>query len=118
MIARGCIILSTLSLIYATSVHATVTKSVDGERFCIPESRFVNVQLPYSQDLLLSDDGFVFQLPVEFLRAKDDRFLFAGGLSTAQLIAIVFVLGGFAWMWWRWDVTPERPGIYAASAAA
>ena len=54
---------------------------------------------------------------VEFLRAKDDRILY-GGLSMAQLIAVVFVLGGFAWMWWRRDVTPERRGIYAQSAAA
>ena len=55
---------------------------------------------------------------VEFLRAKDDRFLFAGGLSTAQLIAIAFTLGGFAWMWWRRDVTADKPGIYASAGAA
>jgi len=53
---------------------------------------------------------------VEFLRAKDDRFLYAGGLSTAQLIAIVFTLGGFAWMWWRRDVTATKPGIYPVQA--
>jgi phosphatidylglycerol---prolipoprotein diacylglyceryl transferase len=53
---------------------------------------------------------------VEFLRAKDDRFNFAGGLSTAQLIAIAFTIGGFLWMRWRRDVTPEKPGIYALSA--
>lgn len=53
---------------------------------------------------------------VEFLRAKDDRFLFAGGLSTAQLIAIVFTLGGLAWMRWRRDVTATRPDIYAVHA--
>jgi phosphatidylglycerol:prolipoprotein diacylglycerol transferase len=53
---------------------------------------------------------------VEFLRAKDDRFLY-GGLTTAQLIAIVFVLAGFAWMWWRRDVTETKPGIYAPGIA-
>jgi len=54
---------------------------------------------------------------VEFLRAKDDRFLFAGGLSTAQLIAVAFTLGGFAWMRWRRDVTATKPGIYAIQAS-
>jgi len=52
---------------------------------------------------------------VEFLRAKDDRFLYAG-LSTAQLIAILFTLGGVAWMWWRRDVTATKPGIYPVPA--
>jgi phosphatidylglycerol:prolipoprotein diacylglycerol transferase len=51
---------------------------------------------------------------VEFLRAKDDRFSYAGGLSTAQLFAIAFVFIGFAWMRWRRDVTTEKPGIHAA----
>jgi phosphatidylglycerol:prolipoprotein diacylglycerol transferase len=55
---------------------------------------------------------------VEFLRAKDDRVLYAGGLSMAQLIAIVFTLGGVAWMWWRRDVTVDKPGIYAAVASS
>jgi len=55
---------------------------------------------------------------VEFLRAKDDRFLVGGVLSTAQLIAIVFTLGGFAWIWWRRDVTATKPGIYAARPAS
>ena len=54
---------------------------------------------------------------VEFLRAKDDRVLYAGGLSMAQLIAILFTLGGFVWMWWRNDVTATKPGIYATGAA-
>jgi phosphatidylglycerol---prolipoprotein diacylglyceryl transferase len=49
---------------------------------------------------------------VEFLRAKDDRFLLGGVLSTAQVIAIVFTIGGILWMWWRWDVTPRKAGIY------
>jgi phosphatidylglycerol:prolipoprotein diacylglycerol transferase len=53
---------------------------------------------------------------VEFLRAKDDRFLYRG-LSTAQFIAIVFTVGGFAWMWWRRDVTLTKPGIYAPASA-
>jgi phosphatidylglycerol:prolipoprotein diacylglycerol transferase len=33
---------------------------------------------------------------VEFFRAKDDRFF--GGLTLAQLIALVFMMGGAAWM--------------------
>ena len=37
-----------------------------------------------------------------------------GGLSTAQVIAIVFTFGGCAWMWWRRDVTATKPGIYAS----
>lgn len=37
---------------------------------------------------------------VEFFRAKDDRF-FAGGLTTAQLIAIGFALFGAIWMYLR-----------------
>ena len=53
---------------------------------------------------------------VEFLRAKDDRFLY-GGLSTAQLIAVLFMFGGVAWMWWRRDVSATRPGIYATGSA-
>jgi phosphatidylglycerol:prolipoprotein diacylglycerol transferase len=53
---------------------------------------------------------------VEFLRAKDDRFLYFGGLSTAQLIAIAFMLGGALWIWWRRDVSADKPGIYALSA--
>jgi phosphatidylglycerol---prolipoprotein diacylglyceryl transferase len=55
---------------------------------------------------------------VEFYRAKDDRIMSAGGLSLAQLIAIGFVLVGFAWMWLRRDVAPGRPGIRASAAAA
>jgi phosphatidylglycerol:prolipoprotein diacylglycerol transferase len=54
---------------------------------------------------------------VEFLRAKDDRTLY-GGLSMAQFIAIAFTLGGFAWMWWRRDISATKPGIYAPGAVA
>jgi phosphatidylglycerol:prolipoprotein diacylglycerol transferase len=36
---------------------------------------------------------------VEFFRAKDDRFF--GMITLAQMIALMFVLGGGAWMWWR-----------------
>jgi phosphatidylglycerol:prolipoprotein diacylglycerol transferase len=52
---------------------------------------------------------------IEFFRAKDDRF-FAGGLTAAQLIAIAFAIGGAIWMWMRWDVTPDAPGIHAPRA--
>ena len=36
---------------------------------------------------------------VEFFRAKDDRFF--GIITLAQIIALMFVLGGGAWMFWR-----------------
>lgn len=47
---------------------------------------------------------------VEFFRAKDDRLTM--GLTYAQLIALAFVVGGALFMWWRWKVTPGKPGIY------
>src|SRR6476646_11573204 len=53
---------------------------------------------------------------IEFFRAKDDRIL-AGGLTVAQLIAILFALGGAAWMYARRDVGPGKPGIYAKVGA-
>jgi phosphatidylglycerol:prolipoprotein diacylglycerol transferase len=53
---------------------------------------------------------------IEFFRAKDDRFLY-GGLSLAQLIAIVFMFGGVLWVWWRSEVSATKPGIYAAGAS-
>ena len=52
---------------------------------------------------------------VEFYRAKDDRFLY-GGLSLAQLIALMFAFGGILWMWWRSEVSAAKPGIYAIGA--
>ena len=51
---------------------------------------------------------------IEFLRAKDDRFF--GGLTMAQLIAVVFVIAGFVWMNARRNVTESSPGIYAVPA--
>jgi phosphatidylglycerol:prolipoprotein diacylglycerol transferase len=50
---------------------------------------------------------------IEFLRAKDDRFF--GVLTTAQLIAIAFVVGGFIWMSARKTVRAGAPGIYATA---
>lgn len=52
------------------------------------------------------------RLIIEVFRAKDDRFF--GPFTTAQIIAIAFVLGGAAWMYARRNVTPSRPGIQAA----
>jgi len=52
---------------------------------------------------------------VEFFRAKDDRLSF--GLTYAQLIALVFVVGGALWMAWRWRITPDKPGIYETRPA-
>jgi len=53
---------------------------------------------------------------IEFLRAKDDRIL-AGGLTLAQLFAILFTIGGALWMWYRWNPAPGSPGIYAPEQA-
>ena len=38
---------------------------------------------------------------IEFLRAKDDRMI--AGMTVAQLIAVLFVIGGFVWMRARRD---------------
>jgi phosphatidylglycerol:prolipoprotein diacylglycerol transferase len=48
---------------------------------------------------------------VEFFRAKDDRFF--GVLTMAQIIALVFIVAGFAVMAARRRVTAEARGIYA-----
>ena len=50
---------------------------------------------------------------IEFFRAKDDRML--GGLTYAQAIALAFVVMGFAWMYFRRNVTRDKPGIYEKS---
>lgn len=51
---------------------------------------------------------------VEFFRAKDDRFF--GVITTAQLIAIAFIVGGAIIIALRQRVTDRAPGIYAAPA--
>jgi phosphatidylglycerol:prolipoprotein diacylglycerol transferase len=53
------------------------------------------------------------RLVVEFFRAKDDRFSWAFGLSTAQLIAISIMLVGLGLMRMRAKAGPGRPGILA-----
>jgi phosphatidylglycerol:prolipoprotein diacylglycerol transferase len=52
---------------------------------------------------------------VEFVRAKDDRFI--AGLTGAQIIAVGFVVLGALVMYVRRSVTPGSPGIYASRAA-
>lgn len=52
---------------------------------------------------------------VEFLRAKDDRFI--AGLTAAQVIALAFVVVGVLVMYRRRSVTPGSPGIYARAAS-
>ena len=54
---------------------------------------------------------------IEFVRAKDDRFLF-GTFTGAQVIAICFAIGGAIWMYLRRNPAPDAPGIYATSSAA
>ena len=49
---------------------------------------------------------------VEFVRAKDDRFLF-GTFTGAQAIALAFTIGGAIWMYVRRNPGPDAPGIYA-----
>jgi phosphatidylglycerol:prolipoprotein diacylglycerol transferase len=53
---------------------------------------------------------------IEFVRAKDDRFI--GGLTVAQVIALLFAVGGAVWMYMRRNPKPDAPGIYAMSRAA
>lgn len=53
---------------------------------------------------------------IEFVRAKDDRFLF-GTFTMAQVIAFLFAVGGAIWMYARRNPHDNAPGIYAAQAA-
>ncbi len=48
---------------------------------------------------------------VEFVRAKDDRIF--GVLTTAQVIALLCIVGGSVWMYLRRDVRADAPGIHA-----
>ena len=50
---------------------------------------------------------------IEFARAKDDRYF--GVFTSAQVIAIAFILGGIAWMSPRRRVTACAQGIYATA---
>jgi phosphatidylglycerol:prolipoprotein diacylglycerol transferase len=54
---------------------------------------------------------------IEFVRAKDDRF-FMGTFTMAQVIALLFAIGGGAWMYMRRNPGPDAPGIYAMPQAA
>ena len=49
---------------------------------------------------------------IEFVRAKDDRFVF-GMFTMAQVIALLFTVGGAIWMYVRRNPGPDAPGIYA-----
>lgn len=49
---------------------------------------------------------------IEFVRAKDDRFFLFGTFTTAQLIALLFAVGGGIWMYVRRTPGPDAPGIY------
>ena len=54
---------------------------------------------------------------IEFVRAKDDRF-FMGTFTMAQVIALLFAIGGAVWMYVRRNPGPDAPGIYAMPEAA
>jgi phosphatidylglycerol:prolipoprotein diacylglycerol transferase len=54
---------------------------------------------------------------IEFVRAKDDRFFF-GTFTMAQLIAVLFAIGGGIWMYLRRNPGPDAPGIHAVPQAA
>ena len=54
---------------------------------------------------------------IEFFRAKDDRFPWALGLSTAQLIAIGITIAGGLIMMARKRTSTDRPGIQAPVTA-
>ena len=53
---------------------------------------------------------------IEFVRAKDDRFLL-GTFTMAQVIALLFAIGGAIWMYVRRNPHEDAPGIYAAQPA-
>lgn len=53
---------------------------------------------------------------VEFFRAKDDRFV--GPFTTAQVLAVCFVVAGAIIMYARWRVTDRAHGIHAEPARA
>ncbi|MEX2111073.1 MAG: prolipoprotein diacylglyceryl transferase [Gemmatimonadaceae bacterium] len=53
---------------------------------------------------------------IEFVRAKDDRFF--GVLTVAQVIALLFAVGGAVWMYMRRNPEPDAPGIYSMPRAA
>ena len=53
---------------------------------------------------------------IEFVRAKDDRFI--GGLTVAQIIALAFAVAGAVWMYMRRNPKPDSPGIHALPRAA
>jgi len=48
---------------------------------------------------------------IEFVRAKDDRYV--GPLTLAQVLALGIAAGGAWWMYARRQTGPGRPGIYA-----
>lgn len=54
---------------------------------------------------------------IEFVRAKDDRF-FLETFTMAQVIALLFAIGGGVWMYMRRNPGPDAPGIYAMPKAA
>ncbi len=54
---------------------------------------------------------------IEFVRAKDDRFLF-GTFTMAQVIALLFAVGGAIWMYVRRNPGPDAPGIYGVPEPA
>jgi phosphatidylglycerol:prolipoprotein diacylglycerol transferase len=54
---------------------------------------------------------------IEFVRAKDDRF-FLGTFTTAQVIGLLFAIGGAIWMYVRRNPSPDAPGIYAVPQPA
>jgi phosphatidylglycerol:prolipoprotein diacylglycerol transferase len=54
---------------------------------------------------------------MEFVRAKDDRF-FMGVFTSAQLIALLFAIGGGVWMYMRRNPGPDAPGVFAAAQPA
>jgi phosphatidylglycerol:prolipoprotein diacylglycerol transferase len=54
---------------------------------------------------------------IEFVRAKDDRF-FLGMFTMAQVIAILFAVGGAIWMYVRRKPGPNAPDIYGVPQAA
>jgi phosphatidylglycerol:prolipoprotein diacylglycerol transferase len=55
---------------------------------------------------------------IEFFRAKDDRYGFPGGLSMAQVIAVLVMVSGVAIMAARQRTNARSPGIYGRELRA
>lgn len=66
---RAAVAVLTFFAVGSSSASGAVIKMVGSERFCVPESRLVSIDVPYTPKSL-PDDGFVFELPIDVLKSK------------------------------------------------